>query len=156
MTHPENDLSSEYDYSNRVRPEPASFDELADQPDPLEVAQRNQASTRQAIKYMVWSIVVTLVFAGVLALVFRLVGGDLCTAGEATWLCSGSQRMWWAVLTSIPPVAALLGCAVIMVRKLNRYERWMPWMGVFWLPLLPFTMMWLITTVGMIATDLAN
>lgn len=153
MTHPENDLSSDYDYSNRARPDAESFDELADQPDPLVVAERNKASTRQAILYMVSSIVVTLAVAGTLALIFRLIGGPLCEAGEAVWLCSQSQRTWWAVLSSIPPVAALIGCAVIMVRKLNRYERWMPWMGVLWLPLLPFTMWWLTITVGILATD---
>ena len=80
-------------------------------------------------------------------------GGELCDAGEATWLCTNTWRTWWAVLTSIPPVAMLIGCAVIMVRKLNRYERWAPWMGVFWLPLVPFTMVWLIITVGMLATQ---
>ena len=153
MTHPENDLTSDYDYSNRARPDAESFDELADQPDPLEVAARNKASTRQAILYMVSSIVVTLAISGALALIFRLIGGPLCEAVEAVWLCSQSQRTWWAILSSIPPVAALIGCAVIMVRKLNRYERWMPWMGVLWLPLLPFTMWWLTITVGILATD---
>ena len=67
-----------------------------------------------------------------------------------SWI-PGVSETWWAVLTSIPPVAALLACAVIMVRKLNRYERWVPWMGVFWLPLVPFTMVWLIITIGKLA-----
>ncbi|WP_018296562.1 hypothetical protein [Corynebacterium lubricantis] len=155
MTHPENDLSGDSDYYNRVRPEAESFDDLADQPDPLLVAKRNKASTRQAITYMAASIVGTLVFAGILAVIFRMIGGPLCEAGEATWLCSPGQRTWWAILTSIPPVVTLIGCAVIMVRKLNRYERWMPWMGVFWLPMVPFTMVWLTYTVGILATDFA-
>ena len=34
--HPENDLTSDADYANLRRPEPRSFDELADEPDPLE------------------------------------------------------------------------------------------------------------------------
>ena len=154
--HPENDLSGGQDRFSRVRPAPRDFDELADEPDPLEVARRNSASTRQALWYALTTVGVTLGFALLLGLIGRVAGGPLCDAGEATWLCSQSWRTWWAVLTSIPPVAMLLGCAVIMVRKLNRYERWMPWMGVFWLPLVPFTMVWLIITVGMLARDFAG
>ena len=67
-------------------------------------------------------------------------------------LVPGIGENTWAVLTSIPPVVALLACAVIMVRKLNRYERWVPWMGVFWLPMVPFTMVVLIITIGKLAT----
>ena len=96
---------------------------------------------------------ITLAFGLVLALISRVQGGPLCDAGQATWLCTPTWRTWWAILASIPPVAMLIGCAVIMVRKLNRYERWMPWMGVFWLPIVPFTMVWLIITVGILALD---
>ena len=39
--HPENDLTSDADYANLRRPEPQSFDELADEPDPLEIAAAN-------------------------------------------------------------------------------------------------------------------
>lgn len=151
--HPENDLQSGADRFSRVRPEPRTFDELADQPDPLVAAERARASTRQALGYALATIAVTLGVGLILALVSRIQGGPLCDAGEATWLCTQTWRTWWAILTSIPPVVMLIGCAVIMVRKLNRYERWMPWMGVFWLPLVPFTMIWLIITVGMLAFD---
>lgn len=151
--HPENDLHSAADYYNKVPPEPRSFDELADQPDPVELNERNRASTRQAITYAAASILLTFAVGGLLALIARMSGGPLCEAGEAEWLCSNGWRTAWAVIASIPPVVALLGCAVIMVRKLNRYERWMPWMGVFWLPLVPFTMAWLILTVGILARD---
>ena len=151
--HPENDLTSGADRFSRVRPEPRTFDELADEPDPLRTAQRNEGSTRHAIEYGVATVAATLLFALVLAAISRAQGGPLCDAGDATWLCTQSWRKWWAVLTSIPPVAALIGCAVIMVRKLNRYERWMPWMGVFWVPIVPFTMMWLVITVGILAAD---
>ena len=151
--HPENDLHGAADYYNKVRPEPRDFDELADQPDPAELNERNRASTRQAIVFAVATVLGTLLFGGALALVARLTGGPLCEAGEATWLCSSGWRTTWAVLSSIPPVVALLACAVIMVRKLNRYERWTPWMGVFWIPIVPFTMAWLILTVGMLAQD---
>ena len=151
--HPENDLHSEADYYNRPRPEPRSFDELADQPDPLAEAERNKRSTRQALLYAAATIAVTAVVGYVTAFIAHAQGGPLCDAGEAAWLCSSASRMWWAVANSIPPIAMLLGCAVIMVRKLNRYERWMPWMGVFWLPIVPFTMWWLTITVGIIAHD---
>ena len=120
--HPENDLHGAADYYNKVRPEPRDFDELADQPDPVEVNERNRASTRQAIVFAVATVLGTLLFGGALALVARLTGGPLCEAGEATWLCSSGWRTAWAILSSIPPVVALLACAVIMVRKLNRYE----------------------------------
>lgn len=149
--HPENDLHGATDYYNKVPPEPRDFDELADQPDPVELNERNRASTRQAIIYGAASVAVTLLVGGVLALIARMAGGPLCDAGEAAWLCSNGWRTTWAVVSPVPPVVALLGCAVIMVRKLNRYERWVPWMGVFWLPLVPFTMAWLIVTVGILA-----
>lgn len=154
MEHPENDLHSANDRFSRVRPEPHSFDELADQPDPLELNRRNRRSTRNAIIYALGTVAATLLLALILAAISRLQGGPLCdaTSADATWLCTDSWRMWWAVATSIPPVAGLLGCAFIMVRKLNRYEHWIPWMGVFWIPLVPFTMAWLIVTIGILAT----
>lgn len=151
--HPENDLHSPADRFSRVRPEPRNFDELADEPDPLEVSERNRRSARDAILFALGTVAVTLLFALVLAGISRLQGGPLCDTGEATWLCTPAWRTWWAVLTSLPPIAGLIGCAVIMVRKLNRYERWMPWMGVFWLPLVPFAMTWLIVTLGILAVD---
>lgn len=50
--HPENDLTTDADYANLRRPEPATFDELADAPDPLAVAKANRRSTIQAIYFM--------------------------------------------------------------------------------------------------------
>ncbi|MCT1412892.1 hypothetical protein M3G47_09675 [Corynebacterium sanguinis] len=155
VEHPENFPSSPTDRYNRVRPEPRSFDELAAGPDPVAVKERNRASTRQAIFYAAGVVIATFAVAFVLALISRLQGGPLCDAGQATWLCTPSWRMWWALGSSVVPIAGLLGCAVIMVRKLNRYERWVPWMGVFWLPIVPFTMWWLTVTVGIIALDSA-
>lgn len=151
--HPENFPTAPTDIYNRLPPDPETFDELAQRPDPLEVERRNRASTRQAIVYAVGVVLATFLVAFCLALISRLQGGPLCSAGEATWLCSRGWRMWWAILSSVVPVAGLLGCAVIMVRKLNRYERWVPWMGVFWIPIVPFTMWWLTVTVGIIAQD---
>lgn len=151
--HPENDLNSASDRFSRVRPEPKDFDALADEPDPLVTAQRNRDSTRQAIWYAIATVAITLLTGLSLATISRLQGGPLCSAGDATWLCTQQWRTWWAIITSIPPVVMLIGCAVIMVRKLNRYERWMPWMGVFWLPIVPFTMAWLVVTVGILAFD---
>ncbi len=133
--HPENDLSYPADRFSRVRPEPQDFDALADEPDPAEVAERNKRSTRQAITFAASSVAITLLVGFVLKAI------------------PGISENTWAVLTSIPPVVALLACAVIMVRKLNRYERWIPWMGVFWLPIVPFTMWWLTVTIGMLALD---
>ena len=153
--HPENDLHSASDYYNKVPPEPQTFDDLADQPDPAVVNEQNRASTRQAIIYAASTIAITAIVAFVVALIARMSGGPLCEADEATWLCTESWRTTWAIVASIPPVVGLLGCAIIMVRKLNRYQRWVPWMGVFWLPLVPLTMAWLIVTVGILAQDSA-
>ena len=119
------------------------------------IDEQNRASTRQAIIYAASTIAITAIVAFVVALIARMSGGPLCEAGEATWLCTESWRTTWAIVASIPPVVGLLGCAIIMVRKLNRYQRWVPWMGVFWLPLVPLTMAWLIVTVGILAQDSA-
>ena len=51
--HPENDLTTDADYANLRRPEPQSFDELADAPDPLTIAKANRRSSRQALWFMV-------------------------------------------------------------------------------------------------------
>ena len=80
-----------------------------------------------------------------LALVTRLMGGPLCDAGEAAWLCTRSAQIWWPIVTSIFAMGGVIGCAVIMVRKLNNYTRWRPWMGIFWV-LIPFAMMWMLQT----------
>ena len=131
------------------------MEEFADQPDPKEVNARNEASTKQALWFAGGTVAATFLVAGILALISRMTGGPLCEAGEATWLCTATWRTIWAVVSSIPPVAGIIGCAIIMVRKLNRYERWMPWMGVFWLPIVPFAMWWLTITIGILATDSA-
>lgn len=153
--HPENDLTGGQDRFSRVRPEPRTFDDLADEPDPAVIAARNARSTRQAILYGVATVLVTVGFGFLLAAISRIQGGVLCDAHGATWLCTPQWRTWWSILASIPPFAMMIGCAVIMVRKLNRYERWMPWMGVFWLPIVPFTMAWLVLTLGILASDFA-
>ena len=131
------------------------MEEFADQPDPKEVNARNEASTKQALWFAGGIVAATFLVAGILALISRMTGGPLCEAGEATWLCTATWRTIWAVVSSIPPVAGIIGCAIIMVRKLNRYERGMPWMGVFWLPIVPFAMWWLTITIGILATDSA-
>lgn len=131
--HPENDLTGPADRFSRVRPEPRDFDALADEPDPAQVADANRKSTRQALTFAAASIGISVLFGFILSVI------------------PGVSDTVWAVLASIPPVAALLTCAVIMVRKLNRYQRWVPWMGVFWLPMVPFTMVFLIITIGKLA-----
>ena len=64
LDHPENDLITDADFTNMMRPTPRDFDELADAPDPLVVAQANRRSTRQAILWAVLTPVVTLIVAG--------------------------------------------------------------------------------------------
>lgn len=88
LDHPENDLITDADFTNMMRPAPRDFDELADAPDPLVVAQANRRSTRQAILWAVLTPVVTLLVAGFLAVVARMQGGEYCEAGTATWFCS--------------------------------------------------------------------
>lgn len=144
--HPENDLTREADQSIPPRPAPRSFDELADSVDPVAQEERNRRSGRQAVVWLFGIPVLTFVLAGVLGLVFRLIGGPLCDAGEATWLCSRAAQIWWPVLTSIVPVVGVLGCAAIIVHKLRTYTRWRIWMGVFWV-MVPFSMLWMTTVI---------
>ena len=139
--HPENDLDDQLDSMNKRPPEPQSLDELLDAPDPIALAEASKRSTRQAIWFAV-----TVLF-GALAVgfgslgVFRLIGGPLCDAGEATWICSDTQRFIWMPLAMLVPTLGMTGAGIIMLRKLNRYVRWLPWMGVFWFCALYF-MLW--------------
>ncbi|WP_234461437.1 hypothetical protein [Corynebacterium macginleyi] len=73
--HPENDLTTDADYANLRRPEPQNFDDLADEPDPVEVAAANRRSTRQAIWYMVSVLVISALYGFGIALFSRLSGG---------------------------------------------------------------------------------
>jgi hypothetical protein len=132
--HPENDLTSDADYANLRRPEPQSFDELADAPDPLAVAEANRRSTRQAVWFMVVILAGSALYAFILAGIFKFTGSttDCHPAVYATWLCTKTQRTIFATTTMIIPFAGLIGCALIMVRKLKSYVRWRGWMAIFW------------------------
>lgn len=141
--HPENDLTSDADYFNLRRPEPRDFDELADQPDPAEVAASNRASSRQAIIYLIVTIILSYAVAMILAVIFRFQGGEFCD-GDSAWLCTPTQRQIWGYSVIVVPLASMLGCAVIMVRKLKKYLRWRTWMGIFWF-LVPHFMIWAFT-----------
>lgn len=146
--HPENDLSADADYANLRRPQPRNFDDLADSIDPVVQAELNRQSTRQAFTWLFSIPVATFLVAGLLLLVTRALGGERCEAGEAAWLCSQASQIWWPIVTSIIPVIGVLGCAVIMVRKIRGYTRWRPWMGVFWI-MVPFAMIWMTTVLPM-------
>lgn len=143
-SHPENDLSDDADYANLYRPDPESFDDLADQEDPAVVAERNRRSSRQAWQYLLLSIGVSLAFALVLGVIFRFVAGvGTCEEVGARLLCTPGLQKAWAVAVSLPPIAFLLGAMVILTRKVYGFVRWRPWMGVFWVEVL-FTM-WVVT-----------
>lgn len=144
--HPENDLTSDFDFTNRPFPEAHSPEELSTSPDPAWVAAENRRSTRQALWYAVGLLVALAVVGFLLLLVSRLSGGPICDAGEATWICTEFTRTWWPVATTALAFLGLLGCAVIMVRKLNARLRWWPWMAAFWF-LLPMIMLWATTTL---------
>lgn len=145
--HPENDLSDDADYSNRTPPEPQSFDELADSPDPLARAEANRRSSRQAWQYLLLAVVTSIGFAILLAFGMRMFADpSACADFGGRLMCSQSQQQWWAIIASLPPIGFLIGTMVIMIRKLNRYLRWRPWMGVFWV-MVPFTMWCLTVTV---------
>ena len=95
--HPENDLSTDADFTNMPRPEPHSLDDLADEPDPARIAELNRASTRQAVWFTVITVALSFAIALGLVFTFRLVGGPDCTAGEAVWFCSTTQRVIWII-----------------------------------------------------------
>lgn len=132
--HPENDLTSDADYTNLPRPEPHSFDELADEPDPLTVAEANRRSSRQALWFMIFILVGSALYALLLAGLFKVAGTTTnCLQAEyAAWLCTRTQRTVFATTTLIIPFIGMIGCAVIMVRKLKAYVRWRGWMAIFW------------------------
>ncbi|RSZ61431.1 hypothetical protein EAH68_13255 [Corynebacterium hylobatis] len=155
LDHPENDLTADADFANRRPPTPQTAEELASSTDPAIQAERNRKSTRQAVTWLFGTIITTVVFAYILAWVPRMMGGPLCEAGEATWLCTRSWQIWWPIITSIVPAGGIIGCAIIMVRKLNSYTRWRPWMGVFWV-LIPFAMMWMLQTWQILVLALSN
>lgn len=132
--HPENDLTSDADYTNLPRPEPHNFDELADQPDPLAVAEANRRSSRQALWFMIAILIGSALYALLLAGIFKVAGTttDCLRAEYAAWLCTRTQRTVFATTTLIIPFIGMIGCAVIMVRKLKAYVRWRGWMAIFW------------------------
>lgn len=153
--HPENDLQADADFTNRPRPTAHSAEELAGGGDPAELLAKNQQSGRQALTYAIGAPLTLMAIAFVLLLISRMVGGPLCDAGQATWICTEFTRIWWPTVTSILAFAGLLLCAFIMVRKLNRHLRWWPWMGAFWL-LLPLSMLWMtsVLPIAIIGGDL--
>ncbi|WP_026209374.1 hypothetical protein [Corynebacterium caspium] len=157
LEHPENDLTAEADFANKLRPEPHNFDDIVDYPDPAVVLYRNQQSTKQAIWWTIGTIVLSLCNAGLGLILARLIGGPYCISGEASWLCSRSAEIWWPLWACLIPVLGLSGCAVIMLRKLKAYLRWRPWMGAFWV-LVPHAMIWMITVlqIAIIGHDVFN
>lgn len=155
LEHPENDLADDADFANRRPPTPRTAEELASSTDPVLQADRNRQSTRQALTWLFGTIILTVVVAYLLAWVARLMGGPACDAGEAVWLCSRSAQIWWPIATSLIPAAGIIGCAIIMVRKLNSFTRWRPWMGVFWV-LIPFAMMWMLQTWQILVLALSD
>lgn len=150
--HPENDLVTDYDYTNRPMPGPNTIEDLADQPDPVMVREQNRSSGRQALFYALGSTITLILGAFLLLILSRMLGGPLCEGGEATWICTEFTRIAWPVFTSIYASLALLGCAIIMVRKLNRHLRWWPWMAAFWF-LLPLIMLWMTSVLPIAIMD---
>lgn len=142
MEHPENDLHSDADFSNLPRPEPHDWDDLSALKDPLWQLQENQRSTKQAIGYAILSPLLLLVLSAAALLASRILGGPLCDPGPHTWICTDGFRIWWPILSSVAAFIIIVGCAVMMVRKLKTYTRWRPWMGAFWF-LVPLGMLWM-------------
>ncbi|MBP3088228.1 hypothetical protein EML15_03575 [Corynebacterium sp. sy017] len=140
--HPENDLRSDADYANRYRPQPQTFDELADQPDPVAQAAANKRSTKQAIIFACFIPLLTAVLSLLSAMFIRHLGGIRCESNQAVWLCTHAAQVWWPILTSAIPVSGTLICAYITYHKYKNYLRWRPWMGTFW-ALITFSMVWM-------------
>ena len=149
VDHPENDLRADADYSNRPRPQPRSFDELADEPDPAEIAEANRRSSRQAWIFLFAVLISSAVVAGVLGIVFRSMGGPLCEAGEAIWLCTPNAQLIWGIAALTIPTVGMLAAGFIMLSKYRRYLRWRTWMGVFYM-LVPHSLFGLFNGIQMI------
>lgn len=147
--HPENDLETDADYTNLRPPEPLTFDELADAPDPAVLAARNAASTRQALWYSAAVVTASLAVALAFGLGFRFAGGPRCDSGEGSWLCTDTALVVWGLIVLVVPICGMLGCAGIMLHKLRTYVRWRPWMGAFW-GLAMWAMAWMLCGLQMV------
>ena len=103
---------------------------------------------------MVSVLVISALYGFGVALFSRLTGGPLCEDGTASWLCTEGQRNFFAISTMIIPLLGMIGCAIIMVRKLRRYLRWRSWMAIFWVMAFNF-MIWAISDIQLILVDSA-
>ncbi|CAM2808254.1 hypothetical protein COPR103792_04825 [Corynebacterium propinquum] len=148
FSHPENDLYD--DDPSRLTQNPRSLDELAHSPDPYMRAGKDEESSRQALRFLIWAMAGSFIVGLGSLVITRLLGGTLCESGEATWLCTEASHTWWPILAWTIPFFSMVICAIIMVRKLRAGVRWRTWMGVFWV-LVPNAMFWGLGAVQILA-----
>ena len=150
FSHPENDLYD--DDPSRFRQNPRNLDELAHGPDPSLRSSKDEESSRQAIRFLVWVMVGSFVVGLGSVLFSRLTGGELCDSGEAAWLCTEAAHIWWPIVAWTIPFFGMITCAILLVRKLRAGLRWRTWMGVMWV-LVPNAMFWGLAAVQILAVQ---
>lgn len=130
--------------SDSPSPRPPRIDPLVDA-DPLYRLERNQNSTRNAIGFAIAVPMLTFLTAFVVAMISRTLGGPLCSAGRATWICSRRFEILFPLLPGLVSVGGTFLAAFITYRVWSRYGRWRPWLAILWV-LVPFTLFWITST----------
>lgn len=124
-THPENDPSLHIDF-----------------PDFLEKQfETKKQSIRSAIIFGITIPLLTLIAAGTLALLSHALGGPICTAGQANWICSRLFEILFPAITCTIAFAGVIICACTTWYKFRNYQHWAPWLACLW-GLIPFSLGW--------------
>lgn len=139
-----NDLDFPGELSDLDRPGAPS--ELDYEADPLLRLERNNKSTRQAIRFFIGVIVSTTLSAILIWVASKAVGGPYCEADSSAQLCSRTFQLLFAIVPTSLAFFSLFGSAFITYYKWKKHQRWRPWVAVIWF-IMPFCMAW-ITSVG--------
>ena len=150
-SHPENDPHLKVELPEELQKE-LDFDasrlsQLTEDGEdhPLYQLERHRQSLQQAVFFAASTIFLTLLAGLMLALTSHALGGPLCDAGVATWICSHTFELFFPLLPGAIALAGLIGCALGCYKKYKNHDRWQPWLAALWV-LLPFTLMWLTGT----------
>lgn len=141
-THPENDPELKIQLPPEILQQFEDFDPLLDPLYRLEVHRR---STIQAMVFALVIPAVTLATALAIAFVSRGIGGPLCEAGLATWLCTRTAQIVFPVVPGLIALGGTITAALITYFKWARYNRWRPWLAIIWF-LMPFSLFWIVST----------
>lgn len=100
FSHPENDLYD--DDPSRLTQNPRSLDELAHSPDPYMRAGKDEESSRQALRFLIWAMAGSFIVGLGSLVITRLLGGTLCESGEAAWLGLNAKKCVFTACRQFP------------------------------------------------------